>query len=172
MHRRGCETATPVLAPIRRLRTHIFFIANNDKSGDGIPTLKRAELGANGFTVTPLVAGIENLQVEYGIDAGILAGPSAAATGQAGAFTADPDLLNTCVVAACQRFWRNTVAIKLNLLARTVTTSAGYVDAKKYTLGRTAGGADNVVGPYNDGYRRNIYNMTVKLNNVSGRNGS
>ena len=40
-------------APLYQYRTHIYFIANNDQPGDGIPTLKRAELGPGAFTIVP-----------------------------------------------------------------------------------------------------------------------
>src|SRR3546814_5874651 len=42
--KRDCSTA----ASKRRFLVHIYFLANNDKPGDGIHTLKRAELGAAG----------------------------------------------------------------------------------------------------------------------------
>ena len=45
---RDCATA----ADIHRYETNIYFIANNDNAGDGIPTLKLAELGAGGFTIS------------------------------------------------------------------------------------------------------------------------
>src|SRR3546814_6299080 len=62
--KRDCSTA----ASKRRFLVHIYFLANNDKPGDGIHTLKRAELGAAGFTIVPLVEGIDALQFEFGID--------------------------------------------------------------------------------------------------------
>ncbi len=166
LHQKDCTT----VAPLRRLRTHIFFVANNDKPGDGIPTLKRAELGAAGFAIVPLVEGIDNLQIEYGLDAGIIAGGGT--TGVAGVYTADPDGYNGCLPDVCQSYWRNTVAVKINLLARTNTVSSGYSDSKIYTLGRNAAGGLNSVGPFGDGYRRHLYSTTVRLFNVAGRNAS
>src|SRR5262249_52459649 len=73
-------------AEIRKYHVHVYFIAPcslpaggatactgpADDSGRPIPTLKRLELTAVGGTVTmnvvPLVEGIQNLQVEFGID--------------------------------------------------------------------------------------------------------
>ena len=165
-HKNDCTT----IAPIRRFRVHIYFIANNDKPGDGIPTLMRAELGAGGFQIVPLVEGIDNLQLEYAIDSGLLAG-----TGNNGApntYTADPDTVNACLVDVCQTYWRNVVSVKVNLLARTLTSSLGYTNTKSFTLGNTALGNANTFGPFNDGFRRNIYSATVRLNNVGGRNGT
>ena len=73
-----------------QFRTHIYFIANNDKPGDGIPTLKRAELGPGAFTIVPLVEGVENLQLEYGLDTAV---PT---TGTPAVYTADPNTYNGC----------------------------------------------------------------------------
>lgn len=159
-HKKDCTT----LAALYQYRTHIYFIANNDKSGDGIPTLKRAELGASGFTITPQVEGIENMQIEYGLDAG------ASLTGAPTAFTANPDTYNSCSGATCVGYWRNTAAAKINLLARNTTLTAGYTDSKTYSLGLNANGTANTAGPFNDAYKRHVYASVVRLNNTAGRN--
>src|SRR5207244_10486405 len=39
LHQKDCATA----ALIYQFRTHIYFVANNDKPGDGIPTLRSEE---------------------------------------------------------------------------------------------------------------------------------
>ncbi|GAB7546169.1 PilW family protein [Cupriavidus sp. 8B] len=166
LHQKDCNPPTTpgTQAPYHQYRTHIYFIANNDKSGDGIPTLKRAELGATGFTIVPLVEGIENLQIEYGIDT---AAPS---TGVPAVFTPDPDSYNSCTGVTCVGYWRNTVAAKVNLLARNTTRTAGYSDGKTYSLGLKVDGTANSVGPFNDAYKRHAYEATVRLNNTAGRN--
>lgn len=63
MKKIGCSTT----ASARRLHTHIYYIAANNIAGDGIPTLKRWELGASN-NPQPIAEGIENLQITYGID--------------------------------------------------------------------------------------------------------
>jgi len=156
------DCATPALR--YQLRTHIYFIANNDKPGDGIPTLKRAELGPGAFTLVPLVEGVENLQLEYGLDTAV---PT---TGTPAVYTADPNTYNACAPATCVSDWRNAVAIKINVLTRNLTATQGYVDTKTYTLGRNAAGTANVVGPFNDGFKRHTYFALVRLNNPAGRN--
>lgn len=166
LHLKDCTT----LAPLRRMRTHIFFVANNDMAGDGIPTLKRAELGPSGFTIVPLVEGIDNLQIEYGLDAGTIAGASA--TGVVGAYTANPDSYNGCLPDVCQKYWRNTVAVKVNILTRANTATPGYTDSKTYVLGKNADGSVNSVGTFGDAYKRHLYSTTVRLFNVAGRNAS
>jgi type IV pilus assembly protein PilW len=160
LHQKDCAT----LAPLYQLRTHIYFIANNDKPGDGIPTLKRAELGAGVFTVVPLVEGVENLQLEYGLDTNV---PT---TGTPALYTADPNTYNACAPATCVGYWRNTVAVKISVLTRNLTVTPGYTDSKTYTLGLTAAGVANVVGPFNDGYKRHMYTSVARLYNPAGRN--
>ncbi len=173
LHKKDCNppTAAGTLAPYRQYRTHIYFVANNDKSGDGIPTLKRAELGASGFTIVPLVEGIQNLQVEYGIDGvDIASGALVTPTGAPAVFTADPDGYHACAAATCVGYWRNAVAAKISLLARTTRSDAGYQDGKVYSLGLNADGSANTAGPFNDGYKRHVYVSVVRLNNPAGRN--
>lgn len=139
----GCTNS----ANIRRFRTHIYFIANNNIGSDGVPTLKRAELGAGQFVIVPLVEGIENMQITYGIDN-----------------TNDgvPDDTYTTAPTTVADWW-NTMAVKVDLLSRNESTSTGYTDQKTYTLG------DNTFGPYNDGYRRHVYSAATKLENPAGR---
>jgi type IV pilus assembly protein PilW len=161
LHQKDCAT----LASKYRYRTHIYFVAGNDKPGDGIPTLKRAELGVSGFTIVPLVEGIQNLQIEYGIDSTV---PTA---GTPAFYTADPDTFGGCTGITCVAYWRNTVAAKVSVLARNTSVSSGYTDKQKvYSLGQKADGSANTAGPFSDGYRRHLYHAVVRLNNTAGRN--
>lgn len=139
------------LAPVSRLRTNIYFIANNNIAGDGIPTLKRAELTSSGssvaFSIVPLVDGIENMQVLYGV------APDTT--------TATP---STYVVAPSNAAnWWNVMAVKISLLSRSESPSAGYTDTKTYDLSGTS------VGPFNNAYRRHVYSSTISLSNPAGR---
>ena len=159
LHQKDCVT----LANQYQYRTHIYFVANNDNAGDAIPTLKRAELGGAGiFTIVPLVEGVENLQIEYGLDT--------TTTGSPAVYTANPDSYNGCTPAVCVGYWRNTVAAKINVLTRNTTATQGYVDGKTYTFGLNFDGSVNTVGPFNDGYKRHAYASVVTLNNTAGRN--
>lgn len=159
---RNCAT----LAPIRRYIERIYYVANNDVAGDGIPTLKRAELGAGGaFTVVPIAQGIENMQLEYGID------PNGVNQGVPSVFTASPDLLGACAPAQCVMNWRDTVSVKVYLLARnTEPTFGGYSDTKTYVLGLNAAGNPNTVTPAaGDQYKRHVYQAELRLVNPAGR---
>ena len=155
------------LAAVRRYQTHIYYVANNNRAGDGIPTLKRLELGSSGeaptwSTVVPLAEGIENLQVEYGLDL--------ARDGVADVSAANPSTVNGCADAACAvNNWRAAVAVRIHVLARNTQASPGYVDRKSYTLGRDAGGSAHSIAAANDAYKRHVFQTQVALPNPAGR---
>ncbi len=164
----SCLTSFGAPAPAadyRRYLTHIYFVANNNVGSDGIPTLKRAELGAGGYTIVPLVEGIETIQFEYGIG-------NTANSAKIDAYTADPNTYNACASTACLLNWLHTYSVKVNLLARNVEQSPGWTDNKVYALGLKADGSANVFpasGTYGDRYKRHAYNAVVRLDNPSGR---
>lgn len=177
-HKKNCTT----FANTRQFLTRIYFIANNDGPGDGIPTLKRAELAgkelctdnppppnlsrpAPCFVIFPVAQGIENLQLEYGIN-------SNPKDGIPNDVNADPDSLAVCAGVACisgVENWRNVVSVKVNLLARNTSPSGGHNDTKKYSLGLLANGAANEVGPFNDPFMRHVFQSEVRINNLAGR---
>lgn len=167
-HQRDCSATagTGTLAAKRRYHTHIYFIANNHRAGDGIPTLKRAELGSGGtaptWTIVPLAEGIEQLQLEYGLDLDPDGVPDVLA--------ANPDTAAGCAAAECRvANWRSVVAVRLHLLARNTEATAGYVDAKSYTLGLDAAGEDHVIDAAEDAYKRHVFQSQVALPNPAGR---
>ena len=134
-----------------------------------MPTLKRAELAGDGagttsFTIVPLVEGVENLQLEYGIDTDNDGAPNV--------FTSDPDNYS-CSGTACVTNWRNVMAARVNLLVRNPEASVAYTDTKVYTLGKASDGTDNVFPPsgngYGDNYKRHVYRAEVRMNNPVGR---
>jgi type IV pilus assembly protein PilW len=170
-HKRDCtqDPGTGTLAAIRKYETHIYFVANNDKPGDGIPTLKRAELGTDGggavaMTVVPMVEGIDNLQLEYGLDS------VGTGDGVADVYTANPATANGCAAADCAAHnWRNVVAVRLNVLARNTEASVGYTDTKSFVLGNDASGNPNNVAAAGDHFKRHAFQSMVNLPNPSGR---
>jgi type IV pilus assembly protein PilW len=148
--------------PIRQYHVHIYYIAKC-AIGTGakgacatadppLPTLKRAELrptseACSPWCLVPLVEGIENMQVEYGLDTKVTK------DGSPTTFVAGP----TTVLQ-----WSQVVATRLHLLARNTDATPGFVDTKTYTLGGTTitpGGA----------YRRHAYTELVRVQNVSQR---
>jgi type IV pilus assembly protein PilW len=149
------------LSDMRRYLVRIYFVANNDTPGDGIPTLKRAELGAAGFTIEPVSEGVEDLQLEYGVDSDGDSVPNFV--------TADPDLGAVCPGPTCLKNWTDTTMVRVNLLVRnTTTTGQGYTDSKTYNLGLKSDGTPYTVTP-GGAYRRHAYQADFRLNNPAGR---
>jgi type IV pilus assembly protein PilW len=160
LDRTNRDCSTP--AGAHRYLSRIYYIASNNQAGDAIPTLKRAELNGTSWTIEPLVEGIENLQIDYGIDTD--------GNGSPDQYTSTPGSFGGCSSAACQvQNWSNVTAIKLNLLARNLEPTPGHTDNKTYVLGIDNAGAERTVGPFGDRFRRHSYSGTVRPNNIAGR---
>lgn len=151
LSQRNCTAAnTAPFANVRRLVVQAYFVSPDNIAGDGIPTLKRMELDTGAFVTTPLVEGIEYMQVEYGID-----GDS---DGVADSY------VQTCADVTC---WSNAVSVKLNIIARNIEPTAGYDDSNKtYSLGQ----AGSYTPSGNDAqYKRHAYTQVVRLVNPASR---
>lgn len=162
-------------ADIRKYSVHIYFIAPcsvpadgtdtctgaADDGGSPIPTLKRLELTAvaavPGWKIAPLVEGVRNLQVDYGVDNS--PGVQNLATGQFG--DGAPDVYMTAPAVAD---WPNVVSIRINFIAVSGQLTAKYVDTKTYNLGLAG-----TVGPFNDSFKKHLFTSTARLIDVSGR---
>ena len=123
----------------------VLFLRNYSvASGDGVPALCRKRQGRSSNRMAPtqcLVEGIENLQLEFGIDDD--------GDMQPDRFETAPDA--TELGAA--------VAARIYLLVRSVHRVPGYVDDRSYTLGQTR------VQPSHDAYYRRLMQTTVVLRN-------
>jgi type IV pilus assembly protein PilW len=139
---------------LRRLTQRTYYVAAcNDcgGAGDGIPTLKRVEMIDGALRTVAIAEGVENLQVEYGLD------------------TNDDGLVDDFVTAdgvtgAGTSTWQNVVAVRLHVLTRATQTTPGYSDTRTYQLG-----PDVSVAQPNDGFKRTLFTSTVRLHNVAGR---
>ena len=154
------------IADYRRYMVQIYFVANNNVGSDGVPTLKRAELGATSagvatWNIVPLVDGIETIQFEYGIDTDN--------DGRVNVFNANPGTYNTCLAAACVANWLATYVVKVNVLAKNTEASPNFSTTKTYILGRKADETDNTFGPFSDAFKRHAFTSVVKLDNPAGR---
>jgi type IV pilus assembly protein PilW len=111
----------------------------------------------------PLADGIEQLQIEYGIDTD--------GDGSPDQYTADPTTFTSPACGGCTAAinWANVMAAKVHVLARSSETVPGHVDRKIYELGTAADGTPIRLGPFNDGYSRHVYSTVVRLMNPSAR---
>lgn len=155
LHKRNCSST----AVIRRYLTHIYYIATSNETGDGILTLKRAELDVVGgslqFKVVPLAEGIEDMQIEYGMDT--------SGDGTPDSYNAAPGSIAN---------WQTVTAAKVYLLARASATTPGHDDSKKYQLGYKADGTANITSATHDGYKRSVYQAVITMPNPLGRRSS
>jgi len=135
----------------REYLVRIYYVSTDNGSGQNVPTLKRLELTGTGWTPTPLVEGIEEFNVGYGLDT--------SGDGSPDSYSASP-----ATVAA----WLNVVSVQFHILARSLEVSPGYTGSKTFTIGIDALGAPVTVTP-TDGYRRHVYSGLVRLNNPAGR---
>lgn len=126
----------------------VLFLRNYSHSaGDGVPALCRKRLGrtANGMAPTEcLVEGVENLQLEFGIDDNGDHLPDR--------YAAAPDAAQL----------RTAVAARIYLLLRSVHPVAGHKDDRSYSLGNRR------VHAAGDGYYRRLMQTTVLLRNQGG----
>lgn len=119
-------------------------------NGDGIPTFCRAYLDAGAppdMSNECLVEGIENLQIEIGVD-------------NDDDFTAD---YYTATPTAAELF--DSVSARIWVLARSVSSVPGYTNDKSYTLGSVN------VAAANDGFYRRVFTSTVVLRNPANLTG-
>lgn len=155
-------------APMRRMIVRIYYVANcsveiggscaGADGGNPIPTLKMLELkdaGAFGWAPAVTIAeGIENMQIDYGVDTN--------ADGAPDGDDVNGDLLTTAT-------WGDVMSVKIHLLARSLERSADFVDNKTYPLGTagtiTPAGADL-------GFKRHAFVQSVRLVNPSARRSS
>ena len=161
----GITTIAAPYADVRALKTEVYFVSPDNNPGDGIPTLKRRELSISGgapvFVTTPLVEGIEFMQVEYGID-----DPAQDTDGDGVAgLDGVPDFYDACAACTLEQ-WSNVVSVKLYLVARNIEKTSGYADSKAYSLG--SAGSYTPAGD-NAGFKRHAYTQNIRLINPSGR---
>ena len=142
-------------AEVRRFREQLYYVRDYSvTAGDGIPTLVRVELDGDGASVVsnavPLVEGIENLKVDWGVDNDGNGSPDA---------WKRCDTATPCVAAD----WSNVTAAKIFVLSRNIEATTGYKDDKKYSIGLSGATVET-----NDSYKRHVYSAVISLPNRTG----
>jgi type IV pilus assembly protein PilW len=144
LHARGCGA----VADVYEYQTRIYYI-----SDEAIPTLRVLTISGATSTNEPLVEGIENMQIQFGRDTSGDGGPDEYRKCLASGATPDP----------CSSVdWANMMSVRIDILARNLSPTAGYSDNKTYQLGAAS------VGPFSDGFKRHAYTAVVRLMNPAG----
>ena len=130
-------------------RPSIYFIrqyANNP--GDGIPTLCRKILnGVGPSMVTECIAtGIENLQIEYGID------------------TTEDGMPDTYMPSPTLAEMQNVVTARVFILARTTDIDTRYDNEKTYSISNSPDFLPD------DSFHRRVFSTSVTIQNVRSMN--
>ena len=150
-------------AALREYIVRIYYIADVPQVAPlpALPTLKRLDFNAttNAWVATSLVDGIEELQIEYGIDTDRDSDPDV--------YNADPSTY-ACAGCTAASNWSDVITARIYLLARNTEASVNYVDNKTYSLGRTAANVPYQVTPGGP-FRRHAYSGLVRIVNVTER---
>lgn len=138
---RGPARALPSLSYWEAISRIYFIRSYAEERGDAIPTLCMETMAGDAFTARCMVEGVENLQVEFGIDS-------------------DEDgIPNRYIAAPTPAQLHNAVAVKIHLLLRSIGTLPGHRDLKNYRLGA------KVLPATHDAYLRRVLSTTVLLRN-------
>ncbi|MBE7422839.1 MAG: PilW family protein [Zoogloeaceae bacterium] len=152
--------------PVFEYQSHVYYIrpcsrptppatdcspAGTDDGGRSIPTLVRHELVGTVMQLTPLVEGVERLTLLYGVDDN--------QDGIPDRYTGNPAGLGESITA-----------VRIDVLVRTTTRTAGYDDAgKTYNLG---GGVVFTCTPGVDcDFKRHVFSQTAQVRNCAQRRG-
>ena len=138
---RHASRAVPSLSYWEAISRIIFIRAWSSKVGDGLPSLCMETLAGNAMTSRCLVEGVENLQLEFGVD------------------TDDDGVPNTYTSTPTQMQLRGAVSAKIYVLLRSIGALPGYRDSRTYHLGQ------KVLPPTHDAYLRRVLSTTVVLRN-------
>jgi len=146
-------TAPPVVVAVPRadwaFRPSIYYIRQfANTPGDNIPTLCRKALSGAGPSMTTecLATGIENLQIEYGIDT--------TQDGHPNVYMTSPTLTQM----------QDVVAARIFLISRTTEIDTRYVNNKTYSISNTP---DFEPG---DNFHRRVFSTSVSIQNIRTMN--
>ncbi len=164
LHQKDCAT----VAPLRQYMVRTYYVSScNVCSGpkaDTTPTLKVAELVGGAISITPLSEGIQDLEVDYGVDLDN--------DGAADCYVSDPGIDNSAACAAWAsapgwtagtQNWGNVVTARLHVLARNTEDSADWSDTRTYDMGLAG-----LAGPFGDRFKRHAYSAVLRIANVAG----
>jgi len=130
-------------------RPSIYYIRQfANTPGDGVPTLCRKVLAGAGPSMATecLASGIENLQLEYGIDT--------TSDGQPNVFVPNPTLTQI----------QNVVSARIFVLARTTDIDTRYTNAKTFSISNSPNYSPA------DSFHRRVFSTSVSIQNIRSMN--
>jgi len=141
---RPANLQTPVADYL--LHTDVYYISpwtTSASENPKVPALYRMTLGDGPAMSSQLIAsGIENMQVQYGVST----------TGGVRYYDAS---------AVPASLWASVVAVRLWLLARSITTDTGNVSTAAYTMGDQTY-PDRSTTP-SDGFQRQLFPLVIQI---------
>ena len=139
------------------LVSRAYYVSDySDAPGDGLPSLRRSDLVAGpAMSSEVLLTGVEDFQLEFGVDIGANGVQGSNRDGQVDAY----------VKASSVGNWSyDVVAVRIWLLMRSERQDRNDIgSAQTFTI------AGNTVTTPNDGYRRYLVSSVVKLRNTFQR---
>ncbi len=132
-------------------KTELYYvrpcsILNGDACTDGIPTLVRLGIDGTSFTAETIAEGVEQLQIEYGVDS-------------------DTDYVaDSYVSASAITDWSNVVSARFSLVIRSLQNDSTYTDSSTYSL---VGGYNYTPVSADQSFHRKSFTRLVQLRNMS-----
>ena len=170
---------------IYNLIVNLYYVDQNS-SQPGVPSLRRKALNAGpGFQDDEIVPGVEDLQVQYGVDLSGGAGPASGAASEY--LDAGATLTNLLTNAAAPA---QIVSVRIWLLVRSDSPESGFTDDRTYEYGDrlTSNGTTGDLTSVADStkaylpslsadnsftgvkhYRRLLVSKTIQIRNALGR---
>ena len=123
----------------------IWYIRSWCRSGDGIPSLVRRYRDSTGIVTDCMAAGIQDLQLEFGLDTnGDLVAESYQST----------NITNSNA--------QQMAAVRIHILSRSVDPDRQYTNTRTYNI------ANATAYTPNDSFYRRVYTTTVQTRNPTG----
>jgi type IV pilus assembly protein PilW len=137
------EKDDATVAAIREYHQDIYFVDTDN-------VFNRLSLINGAYTVEPLVEGVDDFQLVYGID-------------RSGDGIANADGANAAFVElpASAAEWEDVVSVKVFLLLSSTSNAPGLADGKTYSY------ADKAGITFSDSKKRRLFSAVARLTNVS-----
>lgn len=131
------------VAPIREYHQDIYYVDDEN-------IFKRLRLVNGAYTPEPMVEGVDDFQLVYGID-------------RSGDGIANADGANTAFVElpASAEEWEDVVSVKIFLILSSTSSAPSLNDAKTYSY------ADKAGVTFADSKKRRLFSSVARLTNVS-----